>query len=82
MRPMLRAALLGAWLALGMWFAAILLPAPPPDLPGALSLGEVQRLLRRLALATSEAGLALLPQAEIRLDGRAAPVVAQAEEPR
>lgn len=60
-----------AWLGLGLWFAAILAPAPAQDdLPGASFLTEAQRVLRLLALATSEGGLAMMPQAAAWLGER------------
>lgn len=75
-----KAALAAAWLGVGLWFAAVLLPPPPAEMPGASSLAEAQRLLRRLALATTEEGLAMMPQAETWLGPPA--VVAEAEAAR
>jgi hypothetical protein len=63
----LKAALAAAWLAVGLWFAAVLLPPPPASMPRASSLAGAQLLLRRLALASSEEGMAMMPQAEIWL---------------
>lgn len=74
--------LAAAWLGLGLWFAAILAPAPGPnDMPGASFLTEAQRVLRLLALATSEEGLAMMPQAAAWLGERPdAAAVAEGQE--
>lgn len=77
-----KAGLAVAWLGLGLWFAAILLPAPgQTDMPGASFLTEAQRVLRLLALATSEGGLAMMPQAADWLGERpGAAAVAEGQE--
>jgi len=50
---------------LAVWFAALLLPAPPFGEP---AFGPAQRLLRRLALVSSEGGFAMIPDAPAWLD--------------
>lgn len=77
-----KAGLAVAWLGLGLWFAAILLPTPgQTDMPGASFLTDVQRMLRLLALATSEEGLAMMPHAAVWLGERpGAAAVAEGQE--